>query len=204
MKLASFDYKLPSRLIATSPTEPRETARLLDLSGDNLIDRQIGDLPSLLQAGDVVVVNDTKVIPARLHGKRGMATISVTLIKRLSANVWQVFAKPAKKCRVGEVIFFADDFAAVVQGRGAGGDVELGFINPSKTCALTRSQFDACLDKYGGVPLPPYIPRPDGQNDSDKQDYQTIFAKYRGAVAAPTAGATFYQCARSKDYFDWG
>ncbi len=191
MKLDAFDYTLPSKMIATSPAEPRETARLLDLSCDGLVDRQVGDLPSLLRAGDVLVVNNTEVIPARLRGKRGGASISVTLHKRVSDHVWRAFAKPAKKCRINDIIMFSNDFAAVVRGRGVGGDVELGFINSASGDALTRTQLDVCLDQYGSMPLPPYITRPDGEIDSDKQDYQTMFAEHRGAVAAPTAGLHF-------------
>ena len=193
MKLDAFDYTLPPEMIATSPAEPREAARLLDLSGGDLIDRQVGDLPSLLRDGDVLVVNDTEVIPARLQGKRGQATISVTLHKRVSDHVWRVFAKPAKKCRTGDVIIFADDFAAWVRGRGSSGDVELGFVNPVDGSTLTRSEMDTYLDCYGNMPLPPYIARLDGAKDSDKQDYQTMFARNRGAVAAPTAGLHFTQ-----------
>ncbi len=191
MKLDAFDYTLPSEMIAKYPAEPREAARLLDLSCNGLIDRQVGDLPSLLRAGDVLVINNTKVIPARLRGKRGAASISVTLHKRVSDHIWRVFAKPAKKCRIDDIIVFADDFVAMVRGRGVGGDLELGFINPSNGAALTRFQFDACLDRYGSMPLPPYIARPNGAEDRDKKDYQTMFAEHRGAVAAPTAGLHF-------------
>ena len=193
MKLDAFDYTLPSEMIAKSPAEPREAARLLDLSSQNLVDRRVGDLPSLLRPGDVLVVNNTKVIPARLSGKRGEASISVTLHKRVSDHVWRAFAKPAKKCRVDDIIVFADDFAAIVRGRGVGGDVELGFMNFSSGDALTRAQLDVCLDQHGSMPLPPYIARPDGAENVDKEDYQTMFALYRGAVAAPTAGLHFTQ-----------
>ena len=191
MKLDAFNYTLPSKMIATSPAEPRETARLLDISGDSFVDRQVGDLPSLLNAGDVLVVNNTEVIPARLRGKRGAASISVTLHRRVSDHVWRVFAKPAKKCRVDDIIMFSNDFAAVVRGRGVSGDVELEFINSASGDALTRAELDVCLDQYGSMPLPPYIARPDGKRDSDKKDYQTMFAEHRGAVAAPTAGLHF-------------
>ena len=139
------------------------------------------------------MVNNTAVIPARLRGKRGEASISVTLHKRLSDHVWRVFAKPAKKCRIDDMIVFSNDFAAIVRERGVGGDVELGFINSASGDVLTRTQLDACLDQYGSMPLPPYIARPDGKIDSDKQDYQTMFAEHRGAVAAPTAGLHFTQ-----------
>ena len=191
MKLDAFDYRLPSTMIAKSPAQPRETARLLDLSYNNLTDRQVGDLPSLLRAGDVIVVNDTEVIPARLRGKRGESSISVTLHKRISDHVWRVFAKPAKKCRIDDIIVFSNDFAAIVRGRGDNGDVELGFINSVSGDALTRTQLDVYLDQHGSMPLPPYIGRPDGKRDSDKLDYQTMFAEHRGAVAAPTAGLHF-------------
>ena len=117
--------------------------------------------------------------------------MSVTLHKRVSDHVWRVFAKPAKKCRIDDMIMFFKDFAAIVRGRGVGGDVELEFINSSSGDALTRSQLDVCLDQYGSMPLPPYITRPDGKRDSDKEDYQTMFAEHRGAVAAPTAGLHF-------------
>ena len=191
MKLDAFDYTLPSEMIAISPAKPRETARLLDLSGNNLIDRQVGDLPSLLRTGDVLVVNNTEVIPARLKGKRGEASISVTLHKRVSDHVWRAFAKPAKKCRIDDMIMFSNDFAAIVRGRGVDGDVELGFIDPASGDSLTRAQLDVCLDQHGSMPLPPYIVRPDGKRDSDKKDYQTMFAEHPGAVAAPTAGLHF-------------
>ena len=193
MKLDAFDYTLPSEMIAKSPAEPREAARLLDLSSYNLVDRRVSDLPSLLRPGDVLVVNNTEVIPARLSGKRGEASISVTLHKRVSDHVWRAFAKPAKKCRVDDIIVFADDFAAIVRGRGVGGDVELGFMNFPSGDALTRTQLDLYLDQHGSMPLPPYIARPDGAENADKEDYQTMFARYRGAVAAPTAGLHFTQ-----------
>ena len=99
MKLDAFDYTLPSEMIVKSPAEPREAARLLDLSSYNLVDRRVSDLPSLLRPGDVLVVNNTEVIPARLSGKRGEASISVTLHKRVSDHVWRAFAKPANKIR---------------------------------------------------------------------------------------------------------
>ena len=191
MKLDAFDYSLPAEKIATKPADPRESALLLDLSGVGITDRHIGDMPALLRADDILIVNNTQVIPARLEGRRGQAKISVTLHKRESDHIWRVFAKPAKKCRIDDVIIFADDFAATVLGRGEGGDVELGFINPATAACLTRLELDACLDRYGSMPLPPYIARPDGAEPADRQDYQTMFARHRGAVAAPTAGLHF-------------
>ena len=191
MKLEAFDYHLPDGLIAACPAQPRDAARLLDMSRTALVDRHIRDLPSLLQPHDVLVVNNTQVIPARLTGFRGAARISVTLHKRESDHVWRVFAKPAKKCRLDDMIRFADDFAAIVEGRGEGGDVVLSFVNPADRQPLTMAYLDQCLDKYGVMPLPPYIPRPNGAVATDNADYQTMFASQRGAVAAPTAGLHF-------------
>ena len=196
MKLSDFDFDLPQNRIATAPAEPRDSARLLDLSGGAIADRHVGDLPDLLQAGDLLIVNDTSVIPARLIGKRGEAKISVTLHKYEGDKhegdaVWRVFAKPAKKCRPDDVIIFAPDFAAKVLGRGAGGDVELAFIDPVSGKALNAARMNDGLDRYGTMPLPPYIARPDGVLDVDRDDYQTMFARQRGAVAAPTAGLHF-------------
>lgn len=195
MKLADFDYVLPPEAIAVSPAKPRDSARLLDLQDSVIHDRHIRDLPDLLRSGDVLVVNNTEVIPARMTGKRGAAKISVTLHKRDTtdghANVWRVFAKPAKKCRPDDVILFGDDFAAVVRGRGPGGDVEIAFVDPVGMTALSAPDILARLDRYGEMPLPPYIARPDGSTAADADDYQTMFAAQKGAVAAPTAGLHF-------------
>ena len=191
MKLSDFDYALPQTAIATEPANPRDAAKLLDLSVAGMNDRHIRDLPDLLQAGDLLVVNNTEVIPARLFGKRGEAGISVTLHKHETGNVWRVFAKPAKKCRPDDLIVFAPDFAALVRGRGDGGDVELAFINPQDGAALDASAIYAGLAAHGSMPLPPYIARPDGARESDRHDYQTMFACEKGAVAAPTAGLHF-------------
>ena len=143
----------------------------------------------------MLVVNNTEVIPARMTGVRGAAKISVTLHKRETAggnaNVWRVFAKPAKKCRPDDVIVFGDNFAAVVNGRGPGGDVELAFVDPATMQALDEPSILAGLDQYGEMPLPPYIARPDGTTAADEEDYQTMFAATKGAVAAPTAGLHF-------------
>jgi S-adenosylmethionine:tRNA ribosyltransferase-isomerase len=195
MKLADFDYDLPTEAIATHPANPRDAARLLDLVGERMIDRHVRDLPSLLRAGDLLIVNNTRVIPARLIGRRGAARINITLHKHEkaygAANIWRVFAKPAKKCRPDDIIHFAPDFVARVLGRGAGGDVELAFINPDDGRDLDAAEMDARLATYGSMPLPPYIARPDGATGADAADYQTMFASQKGAVAAPTAGLHF-------------
>jgi S-adenosylmethionine:tRNA ribosyltransferase-isomerase len=142
------------------------------------------------------------VIPARLHGYRGTAKISITLYKcETSGNKshvpdfgshWRVFAKPAKKCRVNDIIVFGDDFAAHVLGRGEGGDVAVCFINPINDNSLVVGiDLEKSLARYGTVPLPPYILRPTGTTAADETDYQTMFAQHPGAVAAPTAGLHF-------------
>ena len=203
MKLDAFDYDLPNGRIASVPARPREAAKLLDMtSADRFIDRRVGDFPDLCKPGDVIVVNNTSVIPARLIGYRGAAKISITLHKsELSGDQsqtpgvgshWRVFAKPAKKCRRDDIIVIGDDFAAHVLGRGDGGDVAVCFINPEKNNApVAGLELENCLVRYGTMPLPPYIARPDGATTADESDYQTMFARHPGAVAAPTAGLHF-------------
>ena len=191
MKLSDFDYELPPEAIADAPARPRDSARLLDLSGEGMADRRISDLPSLLRSGDLLVVNNTRVIPARLAGRRGEAGIGVTLHKHEDGARWRGFAKPARKCRPGDVIIFGSDFAASVIERGDGGEVLLEFIDPAQGAVLGPEAFQAGLAQYGSMPLPPYIRRPDGSTDLDAEDYQTMFASEAGAVAAPTAGLHF-------------
>ena len=203
MKLDAFDYDLPDGRIANVPARPREAAKLLDMtSADGFADRQMRDFPDLCQPGDVIVVNNTSVIPARLSGYRGSAKISITLYKcETSGNTshvpgfgshWRVFAKPAKKCRVDDIIVFGDDFAAHVLERGEGGDVAVCFINPIiNNAVVVGIDLEKSLAHYGSMPLPPYILRPDGTTAADETDYQTMFAQHPGAVAAPTAGLHF-------------
>jgi len=191
MKLSDFDYELPPEAIASEPARPRDAARLLDLTGPVMADRVIRDLPDLLAAGDLLVVNDTRVIPARLSGKRGDAGIGITLHKHEQGARWCVFAKPARKCRPDDVILFGADFAARVVDRGDGGEVVIDFIAPATGKLLDAAAIQAGLAAYGSMPLPPYIRRPDGSTDADVEDYQTMFAAEAGAVAAPTAGLHF-------------
>jgi len=189
MKTADFDFDLPRELIALRPMEPREAARLLEVRqegapGAGLHDHRIADLPELLRPGDVVVVNDTRVVPARLKGRRGEAGVEITLHKPVSPARWHAFAKGARKLRTGDVITFAPGFAADVIERGEAGEVILDF-------ALPEAEVLKALEAHGAAPLPPYIARAAGPDAKDRADYQTIFAEKPGAVAAPTAGFHF-------------
>ena len=183
MKTADFDFELPPTLIAAHPARPRDRARLLEI-GDRLTDRIVTDLPGLLAAGDILVVNDTRVLPARLEGVRGGGAVEVTLHKREAPGRWRAFAKPARRLHTGDTVEFAPDFAATVAGRGPEGDVVLQFGGDD--AALFHQ-----LETYGRMPLPPYIRRAAAPDPRDREDYQTLFATHAGAVAAPTAGLHF-------------
>jgi S-adenosylmethionine:tRNA ribosyltransferase-isomerase len=183
MRTADFDFELPPGRIADRPAAPRDAARLLGI-GRELRDRRVRDLPSLLEPGDLVVVNDTKVIPARLVGRRGAARIEATLHKQEAPDRWRAFARPAKRLKPGDRIEFATGFAAEVVAKGEAGEVTLGF-------ALAGAALMAAVARHGAMPLPPYIPRPEGPTEQDRTDYQTVFARVEGAVAAPTAGLHF-------------
>ncbi|HEX3864989.1 MAG TPA: tRNA preQ1(34) S-adenosylmethionine ribosyltransferase-isomerase QueA [Stellaceae bacterium] len=185
MHLADFAYDLPRDLIADRPAEPRESARLLVLSASGgVTDRHIGDLPALLQPGDLLVFNDTRVIPARLIGRRGQATIKITLARDLGGGIWRAYAKGARRLRSGDRLDFAEDFAAEIVDKTPDGEVTLRFSQEG-------DDFRAALTRYGIMPLPPYIKRPRGGEARDRTDYQTMFARNDGAVAAPTAGLHF-------------
>lgn len=183
-KLSDFDFELPAEAIAQKPADPRESARLLYPQGDSFTDHLIADLPDLLCAGDLLVVNNTRVIPAQLTGRKGEGRIRFTLHKREASDSWQAFAKPAKKCTPGTMIAFEEGLSAEVTEKLEDGAVNLRF-NRSGTA------LDAAIEAVGAMPLPPYIKRHDGPDDADKQDYQTVFAQHTGAVAAPTAGLHF-------------
>ncbi len=184
LTLSDFDYELPQDRIASMPAVPRSSAKMLDMQGDDFTDRTVADLPSCLAAGDVLVVNNTRVLPARLHGFRGVAKIEVTLHQRTDEKSWRCFAKPAKKLRLGDRIIFADNLTAQVDF--IGDDGERGLTFSQKGAAL-----DSAIEACGTMPLPPYILRKEGIKDTDKDDYQTMFAAHNGAVAAPTAGLHF-------------
>src|SRR5580704_3545406 len=185
MRLADFDFDLPRELIADRPAEPRDAARLLVVpAADGFADQHVGDLPELLGPGDLLVCNDTKVIPARLVGKRGAATIEITLAHDLGGGAWQAYAKGARRLHAGERIEFAENFAAEVVAKEPDGSVALRF-------GIEGDAFAAALARHGAMPLPPYIKRPKGGDPGDRDAYQTMFARHPGAVAAPTAGLHF-------------
>ena len=198
MKVDIFDFELDKDLIAKKPASPRDSSRLLDLSQENVInDRHFYDLPQLLKAGDVMVFNDTKVIPARLYGQRGEALVEVTLYHPDDGIRWWSFIKNSKRLHVGDVIYFytaeisADDsqFSAEVVQKDREDGVLIKF-----NCAA--DDLGKLLEKYGSMPLPPYIKRDKPLAGlwnpyNDKEDYQTVYAKHEGAVAAPTAGLHF-------------
>ena len=180
MRVDAFDFDLPRAAIATRPARPRDSARLLDLTA-GLVHRSVADLPALLEPGDMMVFNDTRVIPARLVGVRGEARVELTLHRQQSDGCWRAFAKPARRLRPGDRIFFGGDFSAEVEWRD-GPEVSLVFDRGGAALAEV-------LQSHGAMPLPPYIRRAADARDSD--DYQTVFARREGAVAAPTAGLHF-------------
>lgn len=185
MRLDDFAFDLPRELIADRPCEPREAGRLLHIpAAGEFADCRIADLPALLRPGDLLVCNDTKVIPARLVGRRGAATVEVTLYRDLGGGAWRAFAKGARRLRIRDRLVFAADFAATVTAKHPEGDVTLVFD-------LEAAAFRAALARHGTMPMPPYIRRPRGGDPRDRADYQTIFARAEGAVAAPTASLHF-------------
>ena len=180
MRVDLFDFELPEGLIAQRPASPRDSARLLDVDGDGLHDRSVRDLPALLQRDDLLVFNDTKVIPARLLGTRaGGGQVEALLIRDLGDRRWRAFARPAKRLRIGDPLAFKG-LEARVLAKADDGSVELGF---------DREVLPA-LEAAGAVPLPPYI-RGGVADAQDRDDYQTLFARHHGSVAAPTAGLHF-------------
>lgn len=186
MKLADFDFDLPEALIATRPARPRTSARLLLAEGDGISDRRVSDLVDILRPGDRLVLNNTRVIPARLFGTRArgdaVAKIEITLLDPAPQG-WRALAKPLRKVNEGEVIRFSDRLSATVAARTAS-DLTLTFN-------LTGTDFDAALAEAGVMPLPPYIAAKRPADDLDRSDYQTVFARHAGAVAAPTASLHF-------------
>ena len=182
MNVDDFDFALPATAIAQRPTVPRDAARLL-VVGRDLAHRLVRDLPELLRPGDRLVVNDTRVLPVRLFGRRDGVAVEVTLIEDRGGGRWRALARPGRRLRIGESVRFADDLAATVAGKAADGSIDLLF-------PIAGTPFLAALARLGAAPLPPYIRRR-GRDDIDLADYQTVFASNPGAVAAPTAGLHF-------------
>jgi len=192
MKLSDFDFDLPEGLIATRPAKPRSSARLLVAQNDTIKDAIVSDLAEIFQPGDLLVLNNTKVIPARLFGLRrresahgsGEAKIEVTLLEPTAQQgEWRALIKPLRKVKEGEVITFSDALSATLTGKEDGqGTVAFNLIG---------DDFDAALADAGAMPLPPYIAAKRPADAQDKADYQTVFAQHLGAVAAPTASLHF-------------
>ena len=191
MKLSDFDFDLPEELIATRPAKPRSSARLLVAEGDQITDARVTDILHWLRPGDRLVLNDTKVIPARLSGTRERdgaegrtkARIEATLLEPRAGGHWAALVKPLKKIREGEEIVFSDTLSATLIAKEDGQAV-LAFN-------LMGDDFDAALAQAGAMPLPPYIAAKRAADEQDKQDYQTVWARAAGAVAAPTASLHF-------------
>ena len=187
MKLSDFDFHLPEGRIATRPASPRSSARLLVAQGDAITDGVVTDLTDWLRPGDRLVLNDTRVIPARLSGTRrrgeSEARIEATLLEPQADGTWAALLKPLKRVKDGEEIRFSDALSAVVEGR-EDGQARLRFN-------LSGEDFDAALEAAGAMPLPPYIAALRAADEKDREDYQTVWAKNSGAVAAPTASLHF-------------
>lgn len=199
MRVDLFDFELPPERIALNPAEPRDASRLLVVpAAGDFLDAGILDLPQFLKPGDALVVNDTKVLPARLDGVRvrgeAVARMEATLIKRVDGSRWRALVRPAKKLAVGERIRFGESgenaacllgaLDAEVEEKGEGGEVLLAF-------AFADAALDEAIDRLGRMPLPPYIAGRRTPDDGDRSKYQTMFAAHSGAVAAPTAGLHF-------------
>ncbi|WP_372885038.1 tRNA preQ1(34) S-adenosylmethionine ribosyltransferase-isomerase QueA [Shimia sp.] len=191
MKLTDFDFDLPERLIATRPATPRSSARLLVATPERISDARVTDLTDWLRPGDRLVLNDTKVIPARLSGFRSRsgaagetrAKIEVTLLEPRADGLWSALVKPLKKLRIGETVRFSDRLAACLEAKEEG----QGLLRFD----LAGADFDAALAEAGAMPLPPYIAAKRAADARDKTDYQTVWARHSGAVAAPTASLHF-------------
>lgn len=191
MRLSDFDFDLPEGLIATRPAQPRTAARLLVASGGQITDSTVADLPGFLRSGDLLVLNDTRVIPARLTGTRtrptpqgdATARIEITLMEPTAEGSWRALAKPLRKLKPAETIRFADRLSAVVESIGDG-DLVLRFD-------AEGAEFDSALEAVGAMPLPPYIAALRAPDEQDRSDYQTVWARDPGAVAAPTASLHF-------------
>ncbi len=193
MRVDEFDFDLPESLIALHPVSPRDSAKMLVMRDGRLEDKIVTDLVEQLQSNDVLVINDTKVIPAQLKGTRirngNEANVSFNLHKRIDKSIWAAFARPAKKLKICDRLSFGkrsetQNLQANVIDCLEGGQVELQFD-------ISGAELDEAIKSHGAMPLPPYIGLKRELEERDKQDYQTIYAKFDGAVAAPTAGLHF-------------
>jgi len=185
MKLSDFDYHLPEELIAKYPVEPRDSCRLMvvDRKKGSITHRIFRDIVDYLEEGDTLILNDTKVIPARLKGKKETgAKIEVFLLKEVGDNIWETLIGNIKRLKEGQKVIFAPDFYGILLEKGEGGKAKV---------KLVGENVKELINRYGHIPLPPYIKREDTQ--SDRQMYQTVFARKEGAVASPTAGLHFTQ-----------
>ena len=184
MRVDLFDFDLPTENIALRPARPRDSARLLRVGAEGAFgDQIVRDLPGLLRAGDVLVFNDTRVIPAQLEGTRGQARIGATLHKRIDLRRWQAFIRNGKRLKPGDVIAFPADVSATAEARHADGSWTLAFAG--------EEPVELLLERAGQMPLPPYIAAKRQTDAADRSDYQTMFAAKDGAVAAPTAALHF-------------
>ena len=183
MRVDLFDFELPPERIALRPASPRDSARLLLVAGDGFEDRSVSDLPRLLRSGDTLVFNDTRVIPAQLEGRRGEARIGATLHKREGPRAWRAFIRNAKRVRDGDRIDFGNGVSALAGERERDGSILLTFEGDEPVELL--------LERAGTMPLPPYIAGKRAPDAQDASDYQTMFAREEGAVAAPTAALHF-------------
>ena len=183
MRVDLFDFDLPPERIALRPAEPRDSARLLQVDAEGLTDHGVGDLPDLLRSGDVLVFNDTRVIPAQLEGRRGDARIGATLHKREGPRRWRAFIRNAKRLHEGDVIEWGEGASALARDREVDGSYALEFLGDEPV--------ELILGRVGRMPLPPYIAGKRPTDARDRDDYQTMFAREEGAVAAPTAALHF-------------
>ena len=183
MRVDLFDFDLPAERIALRPASPRDSARLLAVEGAQLSDHDVRDLPRLLRRGDCLVFNDTRVIPAQLEGLRGQARIGATLHKREGSREWRAFIRNAKRLRDGDRIDFGHGVSAIAADKADDGSVLLRFEGDEPVELL--------LERAGRMPLPPYIAGRREADARDRDDYQTMFAREKGAVAAPTAALHF-------------
>lgn len=186
MRISDFDFELPDELVAQTPLDARADSRMLVVNRgkQSFADERFFNFPNFLNAGDVLVLNNTRVFPARLAGRSETgAVVEVFLVREISDKIWETLARPARRLKTGKRIFFGENLSAEVAGRTDEGRVVVKFE--------TGDDFDDVLERVGETPLPPYIKRADGNLSDDKERYQTVFAKERGAIAAPTAGLHF-------------